>query len=132
MIMRTNNPCIDAALRLLDEIGIRGNDNVVVARGGRHPQIHFRINNNNVNVRHVFAVPGTSGDRRAPDNVRAQLRNYLREHGVEVREPAKSPVAPPPRKVDLITELTKRVAELERQVRELQEDRGQAFVSNAK
>jgi hypothetical protein len=90
-VLKTSNTCINAAVRLLDEVGIR---EVVVARGSKHPQLHFRINGNG-NGLHVFSVCGTPSDWRSADNTRCDLRKYLREHGVEMQEPAKPPAAPP-------------------------------------
>jgi hypothetical protein len=117
--MKTTNICVNAALRLLEEVGIR---DVQLAHGAKHPQLRFRIND--ANVLHVFAVCGTPSDWRSPENTRRDLRKYLREHGVAVAEPTKTSTPPPPRKLDLVSELAKRVAKLERQARELQEDRG--------
>lgn len=102
------NPCIEAAKTELARVGIR---DVMIAHGGKHPQLHFKINGGPV---HVFSVPGTPSDHRAPANVRTSLRRYLAEAGVDLNlasEPKSAERAPS--RIEL---LERRVAALERRL----------------
>jgi len=103
-----NNECIDAALAALEEAGIR---DVVVVPGGKHPQLQWRVNGRELRA---YSLPGTSSDRRAPRNVRADVRRILRQDGlIEVPSPKPTPSS---RKVDRVTALERRVSELERRI----------------
>jgi hypothetical protein len=55
------NPCLDAAIEVLEQCGIRDRE---IARGSKHPQIRFRINGEA--ALHVFALSGTASDHRSP------------------------------------------------------------------
>jgi len=101
-----NNECIDAALAALEEAGVR---DVVVVPGGKHPQLQWRVNGRELRA---YSLPGTSSDRRAPRNVRADVRRILRQDGL-IEVPTPKP-KPPPRKLDRVAELEKRIAAIER------------------
>jgi hypothetical protein len=103
-----HNPCVTAALRELENAGIR---NVEVTRGSRHPQLRFQINGGPVRI---FTVAGTPSDWRAADNTRSDMRRLLRSAGVIVA-PDPRP-APPPRQPSRVELLEKRIAALERAV----------------
>jgi hypothetical protein len=102
------NPCIEICKSELARLGIR---DVMVARGGKHPQLQFKINGGPV---HVFAVPSTPSDHRAPANVRTSLRRYLAEAGVDLNLSAES--KQPERTPSRLELLERRVAELERRL----------------
>jgi hypothetical protein len=103
-----NNECLDAALAALEEAGVR---DVVVVPGGKHPQLQWRVNGRGLRA---YSLPGTSSDRRAPRNVRADVRRILRQDGlIEVPTPKPTPSS---RKVDRVTALERRVSELERRI----------------
>jgi hypothetical protein len=107
-LIAMKNPCLDVALTELAAVGIR---DVEQARGGKHWQLRWRANGSPVRI---LNVPCTPSDRRAASNTRADVRRLLREDGlIESREPKPTP---PPRKVDRITALERRVAELERRL----------------
>ena len=100
------NPCLDGRLRRLEECGIR---DIEQARGGKHPQLRFRINGGA--ALHVYSVPGTPSDWRSPTNTKAELRRYLREQGV-ITAPER-PASPPPRQPSRVELLEQRIATLE-------------------
>ena len=106
------NPCLEAALRELEAAGVRG---VEHANGGKHPQLRWRVNGGALRI---YTMPATASDWRAPRNVRAEVRRLLREDGVNTA-PEKPEPAPAPRKVDRVTELERRVTELENWCRRL-------------
>ena len=87
------NDCLDAALAVLDEAGVRDFE---IARGAKHPQARFRVNGNP--ALHIFAFPGSTSDHRSPQNTRRGLRKVLRELGVSVapeRDPTSQPARQP-------------------------------------
>jgi hypothetical protein len=94
-----------AALNELEAHGIR---NVEITRGAKHPLLRFQVNGGPVRV---FAVPGSPGDWRSPENTKRDLRVLLRDLGV-IAPPAPKP-APPPRKLDRWQILERRIAALE-------------------
>jgi hypothetical protein len=84
-----SNPCLHAAVDELAKAGIR---DPVIARGSKHPQVRWTTPRGEMRV---FAVPGSTGDRRAAENVRRDIRRALREDGMlELPQPK---AAPPPR-----------------------------------
>ena len=100
------NSCLEIALRELEAAGVRG---VEQARGGKHLQLHWRVNGHDARF---YTLPCTPSDVRSPHNVRADIRRMLREDGVLT-----TPEQPPaPRQPDRITALERRVAALERQL----------------
>jgi hypothetical protein len=103
--------CMAAALRELEAAGVR---DIEQARGGKHPQLRWRVNGRPLRV---YSVPGSSSDWRSAHNVRADVRRMLREDGVDT---AAEPKPPPPKSPDRITALTQRVAALEQTVMQLQ------------
>ena len=66
------------------------------------------------NTRRVYTLPATPGDWRSSRNTRADIRRLLREDGV-FTPPLQQP-EPPPRKLDRLAELERRVAALERRL----------------
>jgi hypothetical protein len=108
------NPCLDAAIEVLEQCGIRDRE---IARGSKHPQVRFRINGEA--ALHVFAVPGTASDHRSPANTKSDLRKYLREHGVIIT-PERAEPTPPSKKPSRIDECMHAIAELQQQVKALQ------------
>jgi hypothetical protein len=103
------NDCLDAALRLLEEYGIR---DFVIARGSRHPQIRFAVNGGT----YVYSFPGSASDYRAVANTRHGLRRLLREIGIITEKPD---CRPADRKPDRVAVLKRRIGELEREVADL-------------
>jgi hypothetical protein len=104
------NDCIDAAIAELEANGIR---DVVIAHGGKHPQLRFKINGG---AQHIFAVSGTPSDHRSAANTRRDLRKLLRDAGV-LAPPEPKP--PPVKTPDRLSLLEQRVAALERLMRTL-------------
>jgi hypothetical protein len=109
------NPCLDAAITVLEECGIRDRE---IARGSKHPQIRFRRINGEAAL-HVFALSGTASDHRSPANTKSALRKYLREHGV-ITAPERTEPTPPPKKLSRIDECVHAIADLQKQVQALQ------------
>jgi hypothetical protein len=109
------NPCLDAALAVLEECGIRDRE---VAAGSKHPQVRFRINGGP--ALHVFAIPGTASDWRSPQNVRRDLRKVLRELGVIVTEERPEPPPRPAPKPSRLDECVRDIAELKQQMETLE------------
>ena len=70
------NPCLQVALRELDAAGIR---DVTQVRGGKHWQLHWRVNGHGLRI---YSLPGSPSDWRAPHNTRADIRRMLREDGL--------------------------------------------------
>jgi hypothetical protein len=101
------NPCIEAAIAELRDAGVYDYE---LARGGKHPQIHWGANG----ARRFYALPGTPSDWRSVQNVRADIRRILKADGcIPAAEPAAE--RSPPR----APSLAQRVARLERLVEEL-------------
>jgi hypothetical protein len=101
--MIRRNPCLDVALRTLNEAGIR---DIVQAHGGKHLQLRWRANGNS---QRMYSMSQTPSDHRAPLNVRSDIRNMLREDGL-LNDETKPP--PPPS----LPPAAQRIANLERQV----------------
>jgi hypothetical protein len=102
------NDCLQAALAELEAVGIR---DIIVAQGGKHPQVQWHVNGGGLRV---YSLPGTPSDHRSSRNVRAEIRRILRQDGL-IELPSPKP-KPAPQKVDRITALERRVAELERRI----------------
>jgi hypothetical protein len=111
------NACLAAALDELETHGVR---DVVIARGSKHPQVRFRINGGPVRA---FTIPGTPSDVRSPANTRRDVRNLLRECGVNLNQERPKP---PPKRPDRITLLERRVAALEHELTKLLKDKSDA------
>jgi hypothetical protein len=97
-----------AALAVLETHGVR---DVEITRGAKHPLLKFKVNDGPA---HVLAVSGSPSDWRSPENTKRDVRNLLRRIGV-ITAPEPKP-APPPRKVDRVAELEKRIATLEKTI----------------
>jgi hypothetical protein len=95
------NPCIDAAIAELRDAGVY---NYKLARGSKHPQIHWEANG----APRFYVMPGTPGDVRSARNVRADIRRMLRADGLVA---AANPTERPPSRLPT---LEQRVARLER------------------
>jgi hypothetical protein len=107
------NPCLEAALRELNDAGIR---DIERSYGGRHQQIRWHANGHGLRV---YTLPITPSDHRANRNVRADIRRMLREDGMLTAAPPKPPSSPPssPKPPDRISKLEERVAALESALR---------------
>jgi hypothetical protein len=71
----------------------------------------------------VYSTALTPSDWRSPHNTRAEIRRLLREDGVLPERPERP--APPPKpapKLDRVTTLERRVEELEKIVRTMQQE----------
>jgi hypothetical protein len=108
----SRNPCLDAALRTLDDAGVR---NVTQAHGGKHLQLRWQVNGH---PQRMYSFALTPSDINAPHNVRATIRRMLREDGIQVDQP-KSTAAPAPKPSHRLAALEGRVSNLERENREL-------------
>ena len=104
------NDCIDVALAELEATGIR---DVIIAHGGKHPQLQFKINGGPLRV---FAVSGTPSDHRSAANTRRDLRKLLREAGVLAPPEPKPPPAKPPDRLSLLEQRVSRAGAAHRQI----------------
>lgn len=110
------NPCLEAALKELDAVGIRQVEQV---RGAKHLQLRWQVNGHGLRI---YSVPGTPSDWRSPLNTRAEIRRLLREDGVlTAPDRPEPPAAPPAPKIDRLSKLERRVQALEDLVRTIQE-----------
>ena len=83
------NPCLEAALKELDAVGIRDVERVC---GGKHLQLRWqRVNGTGLRT---YVIPATPSDHRAVHNTRAGIRRLLREDGLLVTPERTDP---PPR-----------------------------------
>ena len=106
------NPCLEVALRVLEEAGIR---NVEQAIGGKHLQLRWQANGGRTRL---YSLPLTPSDHRAALNTRAGIRRLLREDGL-LDEPAK-PDTLPPRTPSQLEMQAQRIAALERRLTDLE------------
>jgi hypothetical protein len=102
------NPCLAAALHELEAAGVR---DIVHAPGGKHVQLRWSVNGG---ASRLYSLPSTPSDWRSPRNVRADVRRILRADGL-LAAPVPKPT-PPPRKLDRLAELERRVAALEKEI----------------
>jgi len=107
------NPCLEIAREELEAAGVR---NIEYVHSGKHPQLRWRVNGGALRV---YTIPATPSDWRAARNTRAGIRRILRADGVSTLPDRIEEVEPPPRKLDRIAELERRVADLERRLNEL-------------
>jgi hypothetical protein len=91
------NPCLDAALGVLADAGVR---DFQLVHGSKHPQLRWSINGHPLRI---LTLPGSTSDWRSPRNVRRDTRALLRLDGIienrgprprEVRPRSKTPTAP--------------------------------------
>jgi len=108
----SRNPCLDAALRELAAAGIR---DVIQSHGSKHLQLRWSVNGH---AERMYSMAITPSDVNAPHNVRATIRRMLREDGIMVDQP-KSTAVPAPKPSHRLAALEGRVANLERENREL-------------
>ena len=99
------NPCLEAALRELNNAGIR---DIERSYGGKHLQLRWRANGRGLRT---YPVPMTPSDWRSSHNVAADIRRMLREDGMLMAVPPKSSKPP-----DRISRLEARIAALEAEV----------------
>jgi hypothetical protein len=90
------NDCLDAAVAVLEEHGIR---DVLIAHGGKHPQLQFHVNGGPLRV---FAICGTASDWRSPQNTKRDLRKFLRENGITTEQERPEPPARKPSRLELL------------------------------
>ena len=106
------NPCLEAALKELEAVGIRQVEQVV---GGKHLQVRWQVNGHGLRV---YNMAQTASDWRSVHNTRAGIRKMLREDGMLTRpervEPTTPSITP---KQDRFTKLEQRVETLENLVR---------------
>jgi hypothetical protein len=119
-VIELRNPCIDAAIAELRAVGVY---DYKLARGGKHPQLHWGING----ARRFYVLPGTPGDWRSVKNVRSEIRRILRTDGLittpdSLEEPPRPPRPP---------SLERRMEELERRVAALEAKAGLTTVKDA-
>jgi hypothetical protein len=111
-VIELRNPCIDAAIAELRAVGVY---DYKLARGGKHPQLHWGFNG----ARRFYVLPGTPGDWRSVKNVRSEIRRILRADGLITTPdaPVEPPRPPRPRSLECrVEELERRVAVLETKV----------------
>ena len=104
------NECLDAALDELAKAGIR---DVTRSYGGKHVQLHWRVNGH---PSRFVTIPKTPSDFRSPENCRRDVRGLLREDGVIVHP---KPSAPPAKTPDRVTLLERRIQKLESEFEKL-------------
>jgi hypothetical protein len=109
-----NNPCLCAAIDELAKAGIR---DPVIARGSKHPQVRWTTPRGEMRM---FAVPGSSSDWRAAENVRRDIRRTLRADGMLGALESRPVPTRQPSRLDL---LERRLAELERRLGAIAETR---------
>jgi hypothetical protein len=101
------NPCIDAAIAALKEVGVH---DFQFVRGGKHLQVRW----SHRGAQRFYALPGTPSDWRSPLNVRSDIRKMLRSDGlIKDPEPVERPQPPRP------PTLEQRVTRLERLIEKL-------------
>ena len=85
------NPCLEAALRVLEDAGVR---NAERAYGSKHVQLRWTINGH---PSRMYSMPATPSDVRAVANTRAGIRRLLRLDGaIAAPAPRKAVRAPEP------------------------------------
>ena len=107
------NPCLEAALRELNDAGIR---DVTQSRGGKHLQIRWKVNGGE--VERMYSMALTPSDHRAADNTRAHIRRILKEDGLSREQTTKAAVTVP-KPSHRIAALEGRVAKLEHKLETL-------------
>jgi hypothetical protein len=108
------NPCLEAMLDELAKVGIR---DITRSNGGKHLQLRWVGPNG---ATRMATVPVSPSDWRSPHNSRAQIRRVLEEDGLLVRAHERKEV-PPPKPVDRVTLLERRIVVLEQRLAVLEQ-----------